>query len=75
MSHYYKKIRERVGNDLIFMPSVAGIIRGANGETFELRFFSPEEMPQLALPYPKSLFLQSDCEEVYFQWNEDWLEK
>ncbi|MCR8980889.1 NUDIX hydrolase [Brevibacillus laterosporus] len=32
MSNYYKKIREKVGNELIFMPSVAGIIRNDLGE-------------------------------------------
>jgi 8-oxo-dGTP pyrophosphatase MutT (NUDIX family) len=160
MSDYYKKLREKVGNELIFMPSVAGIVRNdlgeillqnkGNGEnwslpagaielgeapaeavvrevweetglyvvpkkllgvfggkdfryqypnghqvennvfmfdcviqsgelspidneTAELRYFSPSNMPELALPYPKDLFLHNENSELYFQWNEQWL--
>lgn len=32
MSNYYKNIREKVGNELIFMPSVAGIVRNETGD-------------------------------------------
>ena len=32
MSNYYQKLREKVGSELIFMPSVAGIIRNERGE-------------------------------------------
>lgn len=160
MSEYYQKIRERVGNELIFMPSVAGIVRNEEGEilfqnkgngekwslpagaielgeapaeaivrevweetglivvpkrllgvfggkdfrykypnghqveysvfvfeceiksgqlipvdeeTVELQFFSTENMPELALPYPKSIFVQTENNEVCFQWDEKWL--
>jgi mutator protein MutT len=160
MSEYYKSLRGKVGNDLIFMPSVAGIVRNdlgeillqnkGNGEqwslpagaiepgetpaeavirevweetglsvvpkklvgvfggkdfryqypnghqveynvflfecviqrgeldpkdneTAELCYFKPTSMPDLALPYPKSLFLEMNQDEVYFQWNEQWL--
>lgn len=155
MSDYYKKLREKVGNELIFMPSVAAIVRNKAGdilfqnkgngekwslpagaiepgeapaesvvrevweetglhvvpkkllgvfggkdfryqypnghkveynvflfecdvkggdlnpidsETVELRYFEAEQMPELALPYPKSLFLQKNHGETYFQW-------
>lgn len=160
MSDYYKKLREKVGNELIFMPSVAGIVRNdlgeillqnkGNGEkwslpagaiepgeapaeavvrevweetglfvvpqkllgvfggkdfryqypnghqveynvfmfdcviqsgdlspidneTAELQYFSPRHMPELALPYPKDLFLHRENSELYFQWNDQWL--
>lgn len=160
MSNYYKKLREKVGDELIFMPSVAGIVRNdlgeillqnkGNGEkwslpagaielgeapaeavirevweetglyvvpkkllgvfggkdfryqypnshqveynvfmfdcviqsgelylvdneTAELQYFNPSNMPELALPYPKDLFLQRENSELYFQWNEQWL--
>ncbi|HEY4599802.1 MAG TPA: NUDIX domain-containing protein [Cerasibacillus sp.] len=160
MSHYYKNLREKVGNELILMPSAAGIIRNekrdilfqnkGNGEKWslpagaievgeapaealcrevweetglivipkkllgvfggedfrykypnghkveynvyvfdceiksgklsridsesaELSYFSFEDMPELALPYPNSLFLQNENKDVYFQWNEQWL--
>ncbi|MEH6940175.1 NUDIX domain-containing protein [Bacillus sp. JJ664] len=159
MSKYYKKIREVMGNELIFMPCVAGIIRNQDGEillqnkgngekwslpagaiemgeapaeavirevweetgltvipkrlvgifggkdfryqypnghkveynvfmfecevkqgelapmddeTVELRYFDPKEMPELALPYPTSIFIQKESENVYFQWDEKW---
>ena len=42
-------------------------------ETTELRYFSPDTMPELALPYPKYVFLKTDGEKVDFQWNEQWL--
>lgn len=32
MSDYYKNLREKVGNQLIFMPGVAGVIRNEHGE-------------------------------------------
>ena|SRR5699024_1014949 len=160
MSDYYKNIRKKIGNELIFMPSVAGIVHNEAGEilfqykgneekwslpagaieigeapaeavvrevweetgliviltkllgifggkefryeypngdkveyhvsvfdceiqkgdlnpmdneTAELRYFSPETIPELALPYPKELFVQKKNREVYFQWNEQWL--
>ncbi|PKR82381.1 hypothetical protein CWO92_24790 [Heyndrickxia camelliae] len=154
MSDYYQDLREKVGSELIFMPSVAAIIRNKAGEilfqhkgngekwslpagaielgeapaeavvrevweetglhvvpkklvgvfggkdfryqypnghkveynvflfecvaqggelnpidseTAELRYFKAEEMPELALPYPKFLFLQDNHAETYFQ--------
>ncbi|PEX82612.1 NUDIX domain-containing protein [Bacillus cereus] len=33
MSLYYKKIREQLGNELIFMPSVAAVIKNKQGDT------------------------------------------
>jgi 8-oxo-dGTP pyrophosphatase MutT (NUDIX family) len=160
MSEYYQKLREKVGNELIFMPSVAGIVRNTVGEillqnkgngekwslpagaielgeapaeavvrevweetglivsprkllgvfggkdyryqypnghqieynifmfdceiqsgelnpidneTAELRYFHPDDMPELALPYPKHLFSQAGNAELYFQWDKEWL--
>ncbi|PEF32650.1 NUDIX hydrolase [Bacillus wiedmannii] len=32
MSLYYKKIREQLGNELIFMPSVAAVIKNGQGD-------------------------------------------
>ncbi len=32
MSDYYKNLREKIGNELIFMPGVAGVIRNDHGE-------------------------------------------
>ena len=162
MSNYYKKIRDKVGSELIFMPSVAGIIRNQLGEillqnkgngelwslqagaieigeapaqavvrevweetglyviprkllgvfggkefryeypngqkveynvfmfecvikngelrpidneSVELQYYDPMKMPELALPYPRHLFTQTDTNELYFQWNETWLKE
>ncbi|WP_409291385.1 NUDIX domain-containing protein [Peribacillus sp. SCS-37] len=36
-------------------------------ETAELRFFKPEEMPELALPYPLFLFTEEEFGSAYFQ--------
>lgn len=160
MSDYYQNLRNKVGNGLIFMPSVAAIVRNVLGEvllqnkgngekwslpagaielgeapakavvrevweetgltvvplkvvgvfggedfryeypnghqveynvflfdckiqsgelspndheTAELRYFKPIDMPELALPYPKEIFLHSEKQETYFQWKEEWL--
>ncbi len=157
MSEYYQELRRKVGSELIFMPSVAGIVRNesceilfqnkGNGEkwslpagaiepgeapaeavvrevweetglhvvpekllgvfggkefryqypnghkveyvvfvfeckvkggdlnptdseTAELRYFSPENRPELALPYPESIFTETDSEKTEFQWDE-----
>lgn len=44
-----------------------------DNETKELQYFNPDNMPELALPYPKHIFTQTDNNEVYFQWNKAWL--
>ncbi|KMY43916.1 NUDIX hydrolase [Bacillus sp. FJAT-27916] len=160
MSDYYQKLRDKVGNDLLFIPSVAGVVRNELGEillqnkgngekwslpagaiepgeapagamvrevweetglsveprkllgvfggeeyryqypnghqveyslflfdcviqggklnpmdqeTADLQYFHPQNMPELALPYPKELFLHNDNNESYFQWKEQWV--
>ncbi|WP_084309340.1 NUDIX hydrolase [Alkalihalobacterium bogoriense] len=160
MSSYYKNIRDKIGSDLMFMPSVAAIVRNEKGEilfqnkgngekwslpagaielgeapaqavirevweetgltvipkillgvfggkefryeypnghkveynlfmfeceviegtlcpkdeeTAELQYFHLDYIPDLAIPYPKVIFEQSGRSEVYFQWDEQWL--
>lgn len=160
MSDYYKKIREKIGDQLIFMPSVAGVVRNNLGEillqnkgndekwslpagaielgeapaesvvrevweetglcvepkkivgvfggrdfryqypnghqveyniimfecvirsgelnpldkeTVELQYFKPSNIPDLAVPYPKDLFLYNKNSELHFEWDEQWL--
>lgn len=159
MSDYYQDLRNKVGSGLIFMPSVAGIIRNEAGEilfqnkgngekwslpagavelgeapaeavvrevweetglhvvpekllgvfggkefryeypnghkveyvvfvfdcrpvggehnpidseTAELRYFSVENMPELALPYPINIFTETEHPKTVFQWDERW---
>ncbi|WP_079505612.1 NUDIX hydrolase [Mesobacillus jeotgali] len=160
MSSYYQALRSKIGGDLIFMPSVAGIIRNTAGEvlfqnkgngekwslpagaieigeapaeavirevweetglkvvpekllgifggkdyryeypnghkveyvvfvfecritggdhspidseTAELCYFSAENRPELALPYPESIFVVTDRDKTEFQWDEGWV--
>lgn len=160
MSDYYKQLREQIGNELIFMPSVTGVIRNASGEillqnkgtgekwslpagaielgespakavvrevweetglyvtpkkllgifggedfryqypnghqveynimmfecsihsgnleptdkeTMRLQYFDPSKMPELALPYPKALFTQTETSHPFYHWDERWL--
>jgi mutator protein MutT len=162
ISNYYKDLREMLGGDLIFMPSVAGIVRNEVGkilfqnkgngekwslpagaielgeapaeavvrevweetglhvvpdkllgvfggkdfryeypnghkveyvvfvfdcivkggehnpidsETAELRYFSVDDMPELALPYPKSIFAEWENQKTEFQWDGEWVKK
>lgn len=51
----------------------SGELRPVDTETAELRYFSSANMPELALPYPKNLFFQKEISDVYFQWDENWL--
>ena len=162
MSNYYQDLRDKLGSGLIFMPSVAGIVRNESGEilfqnkgngekwslpagaielgeapaeavvrevweetglkvlpekllgvfggkefryeypnghkveyvvfvfecrpvggehkpidseTAELRYFRPDNMPELALPYPESIFIKTDGEKAAFQWDDEWVGK
>lgn len=52
---------------------ISGDLNPTDSETVELRYFNPKKMPELAIPYPKSLFLRNESKDVYFQWNDDWL--
>lgn len=51
----------------------SGELSPKDNETAELQYFSPGNMPELALPYPKDLFLNKENSELYFQWDEQWL--
>ncbi len=51
------------------------VLAGRDGETAELRYFHPQDMPQLALAYPRQLFASNNVSETYFEWNEAWLEE
>ncbi len=160
MSTYYKRLREKIGNDLILVPSVAAIIRNTDGEilfqnkgngekwslpagaiepgetpakalvrevreetglivfpreligvfggkefryqypnghkveyiihmfeceikggkigpkddeTAELRYFRPQNKPELALPYPESIFINDSQDQAFIQWDDLWM--
>ncbi|MBB6513547.1 8-oxo-dGTP pyrophosphatase MutT (NUDIX family) [Gracilibacillus halotolerans] len=51
----------------------SGELNPIDNETIELQYFSPSNMPRLALPYPREIFLHKEDSELYFQWNEEWL--
>jgi hypothetical protein len=53
---------------------IGGKLGGRDGETVELQYFNLEKMPKLAIEYPSSIF-KLDLGKVYFDWNEQWLEK
>jgi len=44
-----------------------GNLEAIDGESAELQFFNVDSMPQLAMPYPKEVFYQSDTAKTYFQ--------
>lgn len=44
-----------------------GNLEAIDGESAELQFFNVDSMPQLAMPYPKEVFYQSDTVKTYFQ--------
>jgi mutator protein MutT len=53
---------------------VSGELKNLDGESLELRFFAPEELPdsEMLEPYPKQIFAK-DYSGFYFEWNEEWL--
>jgi 8-oxo-dGTP pyrophosphatase MutT (NUDIX family) len=53
---------------------VAGELKSLDGESLELRFFAPENLPDspMLTPYPKALFAK-DYSGFYFEWKEEWL--
>jgi len=50
-----------------------GQLNPNDNESKKLQFFSPSSMPELALPYPKDLFIYTEKNNSYFQWDEQWL--
>ncbi|NLC56895.1 MAG: NUDIX domain-containing protein [Armatimonadetes bacterium] len=54
---------------------VGGTLEPIDGESLELRYFAPEEMPPLSAPFPRSLFTQSAApRDPLFQWDDSWAE-
>ena len=51
-----------------------GEIQARDEETINLQYFSPENMPKLAMGYPDSLFYYQKILNTYFEWNGEWLE-
>lgn len=53
---------------------VSGELKSLDGESLELRFFAPEQLPASPMlePYPKELFAK-DYNGFYFEWKEEWL--
>lgn len=47
---------------------VKGTPRSMDGESEELRFFAKEELPELAIPYPREIFMQDfDADPAIFE--------
>jgi 8-oxo-dGTP pyrophosphatase MutT (NUDIX family) len=46
---------------------------GQDGETANLQYFSPEDMPVLSMEYPQELFINRELSQAYFDWDETWL--
>jgi len=51
---------------------IAGVdrMRGQDGETANLRYFLPEDMPVLTIKYPLNLLVNRELSQVHFDWNE-----
>lgn len=46
---------------------IGGELGGHDGETIELRYVEPDAMPELAVGYPRELFVRSDREDALFE--------
>ncbi len=53
--------------------AVAGTLIDENNETASLHWFLPDELPELAFPYPDSV-LRGEAPGTYFEWDEAWME-
>ena len=53
---------------------LGGILSNQNDETLDLQYFKLDEMPKLAVEYPK-IILDIDAEEAYFDWKEKYKEQ
>jgi 8-oxo-dGTP pyrophosphatase MutT (NUDIX family) len=53
-----------------------GELGGLDDETAELRYFAPEAMPPVGLPYTRELFAQAAAgTAAHFAWDDAWLEE
>jgi len=51
---------------------IGGELGGRDEETLRLKYFTPDEMPQLPIKYPRRLFSEP-TKNAYFDWDEIWL--
>ncbi|MHB1628818.1 MAG: NUDIX domain-containing protein [Bacilli bacterium] len=52
---------------------LSGKLQPMDDESLELRYFSPDSMPDLGLAYPREVFRTDPGERTMFQWDPDWL--
>jgi len=54
---------------------VGGTLGGRDGETLELRYVAPDELPDSGLlqRYPSTLFSSTERDTPLFSWDESWL--
>lgn len=52
---------------------IEGEMQGRDGETADLQYFTPENMPKLAMAYPNWVFERDRVVNTYFEWNKEWL--
>jgi hypothetical protein len=54
---------------------IAGVeqMRGRDGETADLQYFYPQDMPVLSMKYPIELLVDGELPHVHFDWNESYL--
>jgi 8-oxo-dGTP pyrophosphatase MutT (NUDIX family) len=50
---------------------VAGELIKSNDETSKLEWFSPDQVPALAFPYPDGVISSGECR-AYFEWDAAW---
>ncbi len=52
---------------------LSGQLQPMDDESLELRYFSPDSMPDLGLAYPREVFQSDPGERTMFQWDPGWL--
>ena len=46
---------------------IGGYLKAIEGESADIQFFHMDNIPKLALPYPKEIFYPSDSQRAFFQ--------
>ena len=54
------------------MQPLGGELSSDNDETEALQWFPPDQLPQLAFPYPAAV-LEGQRSTAYFKWKDEWL--
>jgi 8-oxo-dGTP pyrophosphatase MutT (NUDIX family) len=55
---------------------VGGTLECRDGESLDLRYYAPDDMPPIRAPYPREFFTAAGLDRApYFEWDAAWLDR